>query len=389
MSSMNRRDWLRTSALVTGSLPFMAGAWNGLAAMSATTIKRNAPRRLTDAEFETQIQGELKARLFANENPFGPSEKAKKAIMDSIANSYQYPFMRLPELEEKIVAFEGIQKEMLLLSAGSSPLLMAAAICFFKDGGNVVTGDPTYEDLPECAERLGAKWIKVPLTADYKLDLDAMEKAVNSETKLVYVCNPNNPTATAVDTEKLKAFCERVSKKVTVFVDEAYIDYLPDPQSVTLIDGVKKGQNLIVARTFSKLYGFAGLRVGYIVSQPSILENIEKFTKDKYAISALALSAAIASYQDKPFLQEALQKTIDSREYLYKVLKEEGYEYIPSVANFVMFPLKMDGRRFVEEMMKRGVGLRNWQFNDKDWCRISIGRMDEMQAFAAAFKELS
>jgi len=116
---------------------------------------------------------------------------------------------------------------------------------------------------------------------------------------------------------------------------------------------------------------------------------MEKFTKDKYAISALALPAAIASYQDQPFLQEALKKTIASKEYLYKVLKEEGYEYIPSVANFVMFPLKMDGKRFVEEMMKRGVGLRNWQFNDKEWCRISIGRMDEMEAFAAAFKELS
>jgi histidinol-phosphate aminotransferase len=357
--------------------------------MTAPAIKHTNPRRLTDAEFQARAPKDLKARLFANENPFGPSDTAKKAIVDSIASSYQYPFMRLGELEEKIAAYEGIQKEQLLLSAGSSPLLMAAAICFCKDGGNVVTGDPTYEDLPGCAERLGAKWIKVPLTADYKMDLDAMEKAVNADTKLVYVCNPNNPTATTVDADQLKAFCERVSKKVTVFVDEAYIDYLPDPLSITLADGVKKGQNLIVARTFSKLYGFAGLRVGYIISQPAILENMSRFTKDQYAISALALSAAIASYRDQPFLQEALQKTIASKEYLYKVLKEEGYEYIPSAANFVMFPLKMDGQRFVEEMMKRGVGLRNWQFNKQEWCRISIGRMDEMEAFAAAFKELS
>jgi histidinol-phosphate aminotransferase len=387
---MNRRDWLKTSALFTGSLPFMAGAWNGVAAMSAnTTIERSAPRRLTDAEFEAQAPAELKARLFANENPFGPSDKAKQAIMDSIATSYQYPYMRLRELEEKIMVYEGLEKDMVLLSAGSSPLLMAAAICFCKDGGNVVSGDPTYADLPECAERLGAKWVKVPLTADYKLDLDAMEKAVNADTKLVYICNPNNPTATAVDAAALKAFCERVSKKVTVFVDEAYIDYLPDPQAVTLIENVKKGQNIIVARTFSKLYGFAGLRVGYIVAQPSMLENIEKFSRDKYAISALALPAAIASYQDQPFLQEALKKTNASKEYLYKVLKEEGYEYIPSVTNFVMFPLKMEGQRFVEEMMKRGVGLRDWHFNNKEWCRISIGRIDEMEAFAAAFKELS
>ncbi len=387
---MNRRDWLKTSALFTGSLPFMAGTWNGVAAVSASTFPhKSIPASLSDAEFARRAPVALKARLFANENPFGPSEKAKQAIMDSIANSYQYPFMFLKDLEDKISAFEGLDKNMVELSAGSSPLLMATAVCFLKDGGNVITGDPTYEDLPSTAEKLGAKWVKVPLTAEYKLDLNAMEKAIDGNTKLVYVCNPNNPTATAVDTDKLKAFCERVSKKVTVFVDEAYIDYLPDPQGATLVENVKKGQNIIVARTFSKLYGFAGLRVGYIIAQPDMLERLGKFTRDKHAISAPALHAAIASYQDRPYLDDALRKTMASKEYLYKVLKEEGYEYIPSVANFMMFPLKMDGERFVDEMMKRGVGLRSWKLNGGDWCRISIGRMDEMEAFATAFKELS
>ncbi|TWI92076.1 pyridoxal phosphate-dependent aminotransferase [Chitinophaga japonensis] len=386
---MNRRDWLRTSALFTGSLPFLAGAWNGVAAMSEHSLKGRAPRRLTDAEFGALAPRELKARLFANENPFGPSAKAKQAIMDSIASSYQYPFMHLKELEEKISAHEGLGKDMILLGAGSSPLLTAAGVCFGSSGGNVISGDPSYDDMPESAEKVGAQWIKVPLTADYKLDLDAMEAAVNADTKLVYVCNPNNPTATTVDTDRLRAFCERVSQKTTVFVDEAYIDYLPDPLAATMVDGVKKGQNIIVARTFSKLYGFAGLRVGYIIAQPALLEKIGKVTKGPWSISAPALGAAIASYQDTPYLQDALQKTSASKEYLYKVLKEEGYEYIPSAANFVMFPLKMDGARFVEEMMKRGVGVRNWEFNEKEWCRISIGRMDEMEAFATAFKEIS
>ncbi|HEY8916994.1 MAG TPA: histidinol-phosphate transaminase [Chitinophaga sp.] len=389
MSTMNRRHWLKTSALFTGSLPFLTGTLNGVAAVAAPAVKHASPGQLTDAEFARRIPVEIKARLFANENPFGPSDKAKQAIIDSLASSYQYPFMHLTELEDKITSYEGVGKDMILLSAGSSPLLMATALYCCKDGGNVVTGDPTYDDLPKSAEKIGAQWVKVPLTAEYKLDLDAMEKAVNANTKLVYVCNPNNPTATAVDTEKLKAFCERVSKKVTVFVDEAYIDYLPDPQAATMVDCLKKGQNIIVARTFSKLYGFAGLRVGYVMAHPEMLEKIEMYTKDKYAISAPALHAAIASYQDKPFLADALKKTLASKDFLYKTLKEEGYEYIPSVTNFAMFPLKMEGTRFVDEMMKRGVALRNWMVNGKDWCRISIGRMDEMEVFAAAFKELS
>jgi histidinol-phosphate aminotransferase len=230
--------------------------------------------------------------------------------------------------------------------------------------------------------------VKVPLTADYKLDLDAMEKAVDSNTKLVCVCNPNNPTGTSLETAKLKAFCERVSKKVPVFVDEAYIDYLPDPQTATVIDLVKAGHNIIVARTFSKLYGFAGLRIGYAISTPQLLKQLDLYNCDG-ALSSLSVNAAIATFDDKEYLKTALEKTIASKEYLYSVLKAEGYEYIPSSANFVMFPIKMDGRRFNEEMFKRSVSIRNWKFNNKDWCRVSIGTMDEMKAFAEAFKEIS
>jgi histidinol-phosphate aminotransferase len=292
-------------------------------------------------------------------------------------------------LAEKIAAFEGINPKMLMLGAGSSSLLAGTAVMFAKEGGNIVTGDPTYDDLPVRAELLKTKWVKVPLTSEYKLDLDAMEKAVDSNTSLVYICNPNNPTGTAVDTNKLKEFCERVSKKTTVFVDEAYIDYLPDPRSATLIDCVKKGQNVVVARTFSKLYGFAGLRVGYAIAQPAMLEKLDPYYSGLWSMSAPAIEAALVSYQDRPFLDGALEKTFASRDYLYKTLRDEGYTYIPSSTNFVMFPLKMEGKRFVDEMMKRGVGVRNWEFGGKHWCRVSIGRMDEMQAFATAFKELS
>ncbi len=384
---MNRRKWLKATSLLTGGLAFLPSKWNELSANPMPFAPYKKP--ISDFDLIENTQPTLKARLFANENPFGPSPKAKQAIIDSLGTSYQYPMRSMGELVNKIAGFEDLDKKMVMMGAGSSPILAAVAMYFAKPGGNVVSAFPTYEDLPGHMEEMKATWKKVPLTADFKMDLDAMEKAVDANTTLVYLCNPNNPTGTHVEGDKLKAFCERVSKKVPVFVDEAYMDYLPNPQVVSVIDCVKKGQNVIVARTFSKLYGFAGLRMGYGIMQPEMIQKLEPYYYGTWAISHSTLQAALVSYNDREFLDEALKKTLASRDYLYKVLKEEGYTYIPSSANFVMFPIKMKGERFAEEMMKRGVGLRHWEFNNQQWCRISIGRMDEMEAFAAAFREIS
>ena len=396
-NSISRRTLIKRGALLAGGFSIAGGlldaAQAGPIKSSDHPIIKNPAHSFPEVWSERDIPMDpvvpMKARLSANENPFGPSEKARKAIIEALPTSYQYPFMSLGDLVKKISDFEKVKNENVLLASGSSPLLMAAALYYGKPGSNIITGDPSYPDLPSKAERMGAKWVKVPLTADYKLDLDAMEKAIDANTGLVYICNPNNPTATVLDRDRLKSFCERVSKKVTVFVDEAYIDYLDDPQGMTLIPLVNSGANIIVARTFSKLYGFAGLRIGYVVTQPETIKNLTMYTEATWSISATTLHAAIAGYQDREFLDAALKKTIASKNFLYEVLKKEGYDYVPSVTNFVIFPIKMEGRRFVDEMMKRGVSIRNWQFDNKDWCRVSIGRMDEMEAFASAFREIS
>jgi len=384
---MNRRRWLKSGALLAGSVTLLPTGLDALAASRPLAAAApSLPYPLTD-EAALALVPQVKARLSANENPFGPSEKAKQAIMNSLSTCYQYP-MQARALMQKIAEYEGVTTEHILLDAGSSPLLLAAAEHFGQKGA-IITGDPSYADLPRKAEKFKAAIVAVPLTAEYKLDLDAMEKKVDSSAALMYICNPNNPTGTVVDTAKLKAFTARVSKKVPLFVDEAYIDYLPDPRGTTLIEAVKQGQNVIVARTFSKLYGFAGLRVGYVVAQPDMIKTLSQYAVGPMSISAPAIQGAVASYQDQVFLQEALKKTLASKQFLYETLKKEGYEYIPSSTNFVMFPLKMDGKRFVEEMAKRGVSIRNWQFNNQHWCRVSIGRMDEMQTFAGAFNQLS
>jgi histidinol-phosphate aminotransferase len=375
---------------MAGSVTFLSGALNKLSAMPAKVKSAFGwSESLTDAQVILNGPPVMKARLSANENPFGPSPAAKAAMAEAMETCYQYPFMKTRDLISKICTYEGVQQSNLLIDAGSSPILHAAAAFYGKNGAEIITGDPSYNDLSGKAANLGSKIIKVPLTTDHKLDLDAMEAKVGANTGLVYICNPNNPTATVVDTAKLKAFCERVSKKTMVFIDEAYIDYLPDPQQMSMIGQVKAGNNIIVARTFSKLYGFAGLRCGYAVAQPDTIKNLQNYATGMMSLSAMTVAAAAVAYQEKDFLQDALKKTNASKEFLYALLKKEGYTYIPSSANFVMFPIHMDGQRFSQEMNNRGVSIRTWKFNDKDWCRVSIGRMDEMQAFAEAFKQLS
>jgi histidinol-phosphate aminotransferase len=395
-NNISRRTLLRNGAFLAGAIPFAGSLLNKVQAapFEAGSVTGHAASAFstegwTEREIGLAAIEPLKARLYANENPFGPSDKAKRAIVDILPLGYQYPIRSMGDLTSKIADFEKVKQETILMASGSSPLLMAAALAYYKPGCNVVTGDPSYADLPSKAQKVGAKWVKVPLTPEYKLDLDAMEKAVDDNTVLVYVCNPNNPTGTVVDADKLRAFVDRVSKKVTVFVDEAYIDYLPDPQGKTLIPMVNSGTNIIVARTFSKLYGFAGLRLGYVVTQPDIIKKLSLYTEASMSISTTTLQAALASYQDREFLDGALQKTLASKEYLYTVLKKEGYTYVPSSTNFVLFSIKMDGKQFADEMMKRSVGVRFWKVGTQDYCRISIGRMDEMEAFAVAFKEIS
>lgn len=388
-SNMNRRKWLKSGALLTGGLSLLPGAWNKLSAFSPTPSDENFNTCNIDQQIALNAPPELKARLFANENPFGPGDKAKKALSEALAISYMYPFMNVRQLGMKICATENVKEMNLMMAPGSSPIILAAAMHFAKGGGNLLTSETSYDDLPGKFKRFGGKIIEVPLTADYKLDLDAMEKKIDGNTALIYICNPNNPTATVLDPDKLRSFCERVSAKVPIFVDEAYIDYLDDPKGYSMMDCVRKGSNMIIARTFSKLHGFAGLRVGYGIGQPNMIDKLDQYAQGDMSISATSASAALASYDDAEYLKGALQKTNASKEFLYSVLKQEGYEYIPSAANFVMFPLKMEGNRFTQEMMKRGVGIRNWRLNGKDWCRVSIGRMEEMKAFAEAFKEIS
>lgn len=385
-TNVNRRNWLKKGALLSGGLTMFPGLFSSLVASPAKAPGFQPFISDNDIAEET-TPPEIKARLSANENPFGPSVKAKKAIMEAIDGSYRYAFFEGKKMIEMITAFEGVDASKVMLAAGSSPLLLAGAMLY--KSGTIVSSKPTYEDLLRKAESMGGKVIRVPLNANYTYDLDAIEKAIDASTSLVYICNPNNPTGTVLDSEKLKAFCERVSPKVPVFIDEAYIDLVENPEKTTMMPLVKKGLNVIVARTFSKLYGMAGMRFGYMVAQPEVIKKFSEISPGANSIGAPTWAAAIASYQDKDFMKDSYDHIQASKKYLYDVLKKEGYEYVPSSANFVIFPVKEDSKTFVTKMMNNGVSVRSWEFDNKQWCRVSIGTMDEMKAFALSLAKVS
>lgn len=213
MSSLfTRRHWLKSGAALAAGAAFGTPSLGSLAANPA------GRRQLLARHYEARLAADmpaLKARLFANENPFGPSEKAKKAIIDSLKDSYMYAFMSMKQLTGLIAGQEGVKEENILLGAGSSELLLAAALHYSlaAKGGRILSADPSYTWLMEAAEGFGSGWDKAPLTKDYAHDLDAMEKRVTDKTSLVYICNPNNPTGTVVNPERLKSFCEAVSRK--------------------------------------------------------------------------------------------------------------------------------------------------------------------------------
>lgn len=379
---MNRRNWLKSTALVGTGVAMSAASISSSFARTPNMKQHFAIER---NPILPEDLPKMKARLLANENPYGPSDATKKAIMEAISTGNRYGHEQAHTLIGMIAELEGVTADHIMLGPGSSDLLEKTAINAFKDGkGNVVSAHPSYMSLMNTAQSVGAAWKSVPLTADKAHDLKGMEAAVDSETRLVYVCNPNNPTGTITDATKLRAFCSRVSEKVPVFVDEAYLEFLPEGRESSMVDLVAKGKDVIIARTFSKIHGMAGLRIGYIVAQPERLEVFQKMYRTTMGLCVTSLMGAIASLKDTEFHEKSRVLTQEGRQFVYQKMKALDLEYIPSHTSFIMFPLDMSGKKFRDMMMEEGVGIRVYDIDDKPWGRVSMGTIDELGLFAMA-----
>ncbi|MCB0839470.1 MAG: histidinol-phosphate aminotransferase family protein [Bacteroidetes bacterium] len=382
-TSQSRRQWLKSSLLFSaGAAAFPASAW---AADSPEFSYPEAP----EVWMPEREAAAVTIRLNANENPYGPSDKARLAIVDALKLGNRYPWLHTPELVSMIAKKEGLKEENILLGAGSSELLAKAGFAFgMAAGAQVISANPTFMSLMRYAQVAGAKWVPVELTAKYAHDFDAMEAAMKGENNLMYICNPNNPTGTLTPANDIEAFCKRVSKHAPIFCDEAYNEFLDEPKKHSMVHLINEGYPVMVAKTFSKIHGMAGLRIGYLMGRKEEIEKVAAFDGRGMTLAATSVKAAIASYQDEEFVKECLAKNAAVRKHVCQGLENMGIEYIPSYTNFMMFKIPMSTQAFIGEMQSHGVGIRGWEMKGGPWCRVSMGTMDEMDGFLAALKKV-
>ncbi|WP_276167629.1 pyridoxal phosphate-dependent aminotransferase [Zobellia alginiliquefaciens] len=394
MNTLDRRAWLKRGMITAAGAMVIPHVTFGKSTY-VNGFPTNAEGQTLYSPFFKEYNSEvfpdtvkLLAKLNANENPYGPSPKAIEAFKESAHLGNRYAWKELFDLMEKIAAEEKVTAKNIMTGPGSSDLLEKTAMVLFADGGNIVSADPSYMSLIKVAQATGATWKPVPLKDDWSHDLAGMEAAIDSDTKLVYICNPNNPTGSMTDHAELLDFCSRVSEKVPVFIDEAYLGFLDDAAEKSMVSLINEGKDVIIARTFSKIHGMAGLRLGYIVAQETTLGKIQKITRGGMGISYPSIFAASTSMDDIEFQNKSRKLNAECREYVYSVLDKMGYEYVPSSTSFILFPIEMEGKVFLEKMTAEGVGVRAFDIMDKNWCRVSMGTMEEMKVFGTALQKV-
>jgi histidinol-phosphate aminotransferase len=323
-------------------------------------------------------------RLHLNENPYGPSDGAKQAMQAALDDGWMYDNEDVVLLRRMIAAKEGVKPENVFICEGSTELLRVAGM-IFGGGREVVAGLPTFTSMMQYAARSGGtiKWVN--LDADKRLDLKGMEARVGENTGAVYVCNPNNPTGTIVDTVLLRDFIGSVAPRALVLVDEAYIDLVDDPAGTSVVDQVKAGVNVLIARTFSKIHGMAGLRVGYGLARPDIIRKLEE--RRMSVPNRMGLKAAIASYEDTAFLSFSRKMVRASAAFTADFFKSMKLAYTPTQANFMIFDSGASSVAFATALRAKFI-LVNPLFEPYDtWVRVTMGRLEDMEAFAAATRE--
>ena len=368
MKNIDRRNWLRTVG--------MSGSFALLGGLNSFAIEPRAPR-ITDSAL---------IKLNANENPYGPSKKVRDLLSSSFDLACRYPFRTLSGFVQLLAEKEGVSKDHIVVTGGSTEGLKASGLVFGGRGSEIIAADPTFQALLRYAENFGTHVHRVPLDANLSHDLEAMSRRITSKTSLVFICNPNNPSGTLLNADSVKDFCTSHDKDAVIFSDEAYYDFITDAEYPSMVDLVKEGRNVVVSRTFSKVYGLAGMRIGYLIARPDMARRL------KHAVMAntniLALEAAKTALVDDEFYQYSILKNKEAKEYIYKTLDQLGLPYIKSHTNFVFFKSGRHISELISDMKKQGVVIGRPFPPLYDWARISTGTMEEMHSFGKALEQV-
>jgi histidinol-phosphate aminotransferase len=374
---MTRRNLLKSAALAGATLPLVR--LNSVIDQWRHTEYGDIP----------QASGHPVVRLSHNENPFGPSDRARKAIIEAISKGNRYPREAQQELKKKIADYEGLESDQILLAAGSTELLGVAGLMAGIEKGRVISCHPTFSFLLAYASQFAAEWVKVPMTADHHYNLAGINEQLNGNTKLVFICNPNNPTGTELPRSVLEPFCSVVSQRCMVYVDEAYIELAKEGHSATLAGLTTDNPNIIVARTFSKIYGMAGLRIGYAIAHRDTIQKLERLMMGgNVSTSVTSLAAAMASLGDADFISYCRQMNDQTKSMIGEKFNSWGVEFIPSSTNFIFFKTDRFGtKNLLQSLQEKNIMIRTYD-DVPGWARVSMGTVEEIKTFLGATEEL-
>ena len=328
-------------------------------------------------------------KLASNENPFGVPESSKQAMAAAVADLGRYPDANGFDLKAALSKRYDVPADWITLGNGSNDILEIAAHAFVQKGQAVVYAQYSFAVYALATQGVGARAIVVP-AKDYGHDLDAMAEAIDADTRLVFIANPNNPTGTFIPAAEIEAFLGKVPATVVVVLDEAYNEFLAPEHQFESARWVQKYPNLLVSRTFSKAYGLAGLRVGFAIAQPALTDLMNRI-RQPFNVNSLAQAAAIAALNDKPFLEQGAANNAAGYRQLVGAFEELGLQYVPSFGNFVLVQVGDDdgaGARVNLALLKQGVIVRPvGNYGLPQWLRISIGLPQENATFIAALKK--
>ena len=360
----------------------MPTQWESLANEHILGIAPYEPGKpIEELERELGIHDAIK--LASNENPLPPSERVQKAIVAALATLNRYPDGGGFYLRQALAKKHGVTPEHVVLGNGSNELIELLVHAFMRPGDEAVVPHPSFVVYPMSVQAAGGIRVVVMLR-DYRLDLEAMGRAVTPLTKLVFIANPNNPTATMVTADEVERFMARVPDRTVVVFDEAYVEFAQGPDFPDSLGYMKQGRKVVVLRTFSKAASLAGLRVGYGVADPDAVALLNRI-RPPFNVNSLAQAAALAALDDEPHILECVRLIDAGRQFLYDEFKALGLKYVPSRANFILVDVGRSAAEIYQKLLREGVIVRPMtSFGMETALRITVGTPQENRRLVRA-----
>lgn len=349
-----------------------------LARKNILPIKAYVPGKPV-SEVKREFGLEKVIKLASNENPLGASPKAIEAVKKAVETMNIYPDGYAFDIKEKLASYFDVEMENLIFGDGTDEVLEMLFLAYVKEDDEVIFGDPSFVEYSRYTQITGGTAVKIPMDKEHKLNLNELFEKINEKTKMIMICNPNNPTGTMNTIDEVEEFIKKVPEDVLVVFDEAYYEYAMNEENYpNSLDYQKKGyKNIITLRTFSKAYGLAGLRIGYGIADQEIIEMLEKI-RLPFNVTSLSQAGAIAAIDDIEHLESSIRVNDEGKKYLYLELDRLNIKYTKTYANYIYMNVGRSGIDLFNQLLAKGIIVRAMA---GDFIRVTIGTQDENEAF--------